>query len=74
MILVTGATGTIGTGENAESRVGGRHLPGERALRAGEAAWTILRPSSFATNTLHWASAIRSGQPVPNLTGNGAQG
>jgi uncharacterized protein YbjT (DUF2867 family) len=64
----------IGTGENTESRAGGWHLPGERALRAGEAAWTILRPSSFATNTLHWASMIRVGRPVANLTGNGAQG
>ncbi|MFJ5592652.1 SDR family oxidoreductase [Streptomyces noursei] len=64
----------IGTGENPALRVGGWHLPGERALRAGPAAWTILRPSSFATNTLHWASAVRAGQPISNLTGNGAQG
>jgi uncharacterized protein YbjT (DUF2867 family) len=64
----------VGTGENTELRVGGWHLPGERALHASETAWTILRPSSFATNTLHWASAIRAGQPVANLTGNGAQG
>jgi len=64
----------IGTGENTELRLGGWHLPGERALHAGEAAWTILRPSSFATNTLHWAAMIRAGQPVANLTGNGAQG
>jgi uncharacterized protein YbjT (DUF2867 family) len=64
----------IGTGENTELTVGGWHLPGERAPHAGEAAWTILRPSSFATNTLHWASLICVGQPVANLTGNGAQG
>lgn len=64
----------IGTGENTGLRAGGWHLPGERALRAGQAAWTILRPSSFAANTLHWASMIRAGQPVANLTGNGAQG
>ncbi|MBP2702245.1 NAD(P)H-binding protein [Microbispora sp. RL4-1S] len=64
----------IGTGEETEPRVGGWHLPGERALRAGKAAWTILRPSSFATNTLHWASRIKAGQPISNLTGNGAQG
>ncbi len=64
----------IGTGEDTELRVGAWHLPGERALRAGETAWTILRPSSFATNTLQWASAIRAGEPVANLTGSGAQG
>jgi uncharacterized protein YbjT (DUF2867 family) len=64
----------IGTGEETELRSGRWHLPGERALRAGGADWTILRPSSFATNTLHWAAMIRAGQPVPNLAGNGAQG
>lgn len=64
----------IGTGEDTEVRAGGWHLPGEQALRAGGAEWTILRPSSFATNTLHWASMIRAGRPVANLTGNGAQG
>lgn len=64
----------IGTGEDTALRAGAWHLPGERALRAGEAAWTILRPSSFATNTLHWAAMIRAGQPVANLTGNGVQG
>ncbi|GAA0236521.1 NAD(P)H-binding protein [Actinomadura nitritigenes] len=64
----------IGTGEDTEVRAGGWHLPGERALRAGEADWTILRPSSFAANTLHWAPMIRAGRPVANLTGDGAQG
>lgn len=64
----------IGTGEDAELMAGGWHLPGEQALRAGEAAWTILRPSTFAANTLHWAALIRAGQPVANLTGNGTQG
>jgi uncharacterized protein YbjT (DUF2867 family) len=64
----------IGTGENTGLGAGDWHLPGERALRAGEAAWTILRPSNFATNTLHWAAMIRAGRPVANLTGNGAQG
>lgn len=64
----------IGTGENTGAWVNDWHLPGERALRAGEPAWTILRPSSFASNTLHWAPMIRSGQPVANLTRDGAQG
>jgi uncharacterized protein YbjT (DUF2867 family) len=64
----------IGTGENTGFSASGWHLPGEEALRVGEAAWTILRPSSFATNTLSWAATIRAGQPVANLTGTGAQG
>jgi uncharacterized protein YbjT (DUF2867 family) len=37
-------------------------------------AWTVLRPSSFASNALRWAAAIRSGDPVPNTTGTGVQG
>ncbi|WP_323747167.1 SDR family NAD(P)-dependent oxidoreductase [Catenulispora pinisilvae] len=64
----------IGTGEDSDVRVGGWHLPGERAVRAGEAVWTILRPSSFASNTLRWAPMISAGQPVANMTGDGAQG
>ncbi|MFI1753412.1 NAD(P)H-binding protein [Streptomyces sp. NPDC020571] len=64
----------IGTGEGTGLRTSAWHLPGERALRAGGTAWTVLRPSSFATNTLHWAADIRAGRPVVNLTGNGAQG
>ncbi|MEU5088489.1 NAD(P)H-binding protein [Streptomyces sp. NPDC021356] len=64
----------IGTGEHSELRTSAWHLPGERALRAAGTAWTVLRPSSFATNTLSWAPAIRAGQPVANLTGKGAQG
>lgn len=63
-----------GTGETTELRVGAWHLPGEQALRAGEAAWTILRPSSFATNSLQWAPAIRAGNKVVNMRGSGAQG
>ncbi|MEQ0558361.1 NAD(P)H-binding protein [Amycolatopsis sp. NEAU-NG30] len=52
----------------------GWHAPGEEALAAGGLAWTALRPSSFASNTLRWAAAIRAGEPVPNLTGTGTQG
>ncbi|WUU18438.1 NAD(P)H-binding protein [Streptomyces sp. NBC_00663] len=65
---------SIGTGEPGFGRFGTWHLPGEQALRASEVEWTILRPSSFASNTLGWAQALRAGQPVPNLTGEGRQG
>ena len=68
---------------------GSWHHPGEEALRAGGTGgtggtdgmggmggmvWTILRPSSFASNALRWAPEVRAGRPVPNTTGDGAQG
>jgi uncharacterized protein YbjT (DUF2867 family) len=64
----------IGTGEPELGRVGTWHLPGETAARESGLEWTILRPSAFASNTLSWSDAIRSGQQVPNLTGSGSQG
>jgi uncharacterized protein YbjT (DUF2867 family) len=50
------------------------HLPGERALADSGTEWTVLRPSVFASNTVGWAHAIRSGEPVPNMTGDARQG
>ncbi|MEU4339668.1 NAD(P)H-binding protein [Nocardia sp. NPDC023852] len=64
----------IGTGDVSLGRVGTWHLPGEQAARESGVDWTILRPSSFASNTLSWAQAIRSGNPVPNMTGRATQG
>ncbi|WP_244891852.1 NAD(P)H-binding protein [Nocardia beijingensis] len=64
----------IGTGDPGLGRVGTWHMPGEQAARDSGVDWTILRPSSFASNTLSWATAIRAGQPVPNMTGDAAQG
>ncbi|MEV4124862.1 NAD(P)H-binding protein [Nocardia sp. NPDC049707] len=64
----------IGTGDPEVGRVGTWHMPGEQAVSQSGLEWTILRPSSFASNTLSWADAIRSSQPVPNLTGTGSQG
>ncbi|MEV4256521.1 NAD(P)H-binding protein [Spirillospora sp. NPDC049652] len=61
----------IGTGDGEDDDW---HLPGERALRSSGLAWTVLRPSSFASNTLSWANAIRAGLPVPNPMGDGRQG
>jgi uncharacterized protein YbjT (DUF2867 family) len=43
-------------------------------VRASGVTWTILRPSSFASNALRWAGPIRAGDPIPNMTGTGAQG
>jgi uncharacterized protein YbjT (DUF2867 family) len=36
----------------------------ERAVRAAELPWTILRPSAFATNALSWADQLRTGDTV----------
>jgi uncharacterized protein YbjT (DUF2867 family) len=62
------------------SAIGGRgglpsdwHAPGEKALRDRRAPWVSLRPTSFASNAIQWAPAIRAGQPVPNMTGDGRQ-
>ncbi|MFI7416438.1 NAD(P)H-binding protein [Nonomuraea sp. NPDC049684] len=65
----------IGTGEeHGGARVGDWHRAGEQALRASELDWTVLRPSSFASNALRWAAQVRLGRPVPNTTGRGRQG
>ncbi|NJP43645.1 NAD(P)H-binding protein [Actinacidiphila epipremni] len=64
----------IGTGEDTGLRGNTWHLPGEQGLPASGAAWTVLRPTAFASNTLSWAADIRAGRPVANLTGSGAQG
>jgi uncharacterized protein YbjT (DUF2867 family) len=50
------------------------HQPGEQAVRESGLAWTILRPTTFATNTLAWAADIRAGRPIPNVFGDGKQG
>ncbi|WP_405061290.1 NAD(P)H-binding protein [Kribbella sp. NBC_01505] len=47
------------------------HQAGEAAVRASGVAWTLLRPTGFASNALRWAPMIQAGQPVPNLTGSG---
>ena len=65
----------IGTGVRyAGSVIGSWHLEGEEALQSSGLAWTVLRPSVFASNTLSWADAIRTGTPVPDTAGGAAQG
>lgn len=64
----------IGTGDPAVGPSGLWHLDGERAVRDSGAEWTVLRPSSFASNTLSWAEPLRADAPVPNMTGDGASG
>lgn len=50
---------------------GNWHVSGERAVRESGLAWTILRPAGFASNVLRWLPAVRTGQPIPNQTGDG---
>ncbi|MFT2016686.1 NAD(P)H-binding protein [Streptomyces sp. 796.1] len=64
----------IGTGDDTLAKGGDWHLPGERAVRDSGLGWTVLRPSSFASNALQWVRAIRAGAPVPNPMGAGTQG
>ncbi|OHV31937.1 MULTISPECIES: NAD(P)H-binding protein [Pseudofrankia] len=66
----------IGTGEidDHNRTVGAWHQRAEWAVRDSGMAWTVLRPSTFASNVLHWAQPIESGNPAPNLTGDGKQG
>jgi uncharacterized protein YbjT (DUF2867 family) len=66
----------IATGEIASDGevIGAWHVPGEQALQRAGCAWTILRPTTFASNTLSWAALISKGEPVANLTGTGRQG
>ena len=54
MIVVTGATGRGPAGE----RPGSVWALAERAIAACGAAWTFLRPTGFASNTLMWADQI----------------
>lgn len=65
---------SIGTGDPRLAGFGRWHLPGEEAVRGSGLEWTVLRPSSFASNTLAWADAVREGTPAPNPMGEGQQG
>ncbi|MFI6504553.1 NAD(P)H-binding protein [Nonomuraea typhae] len=71
-IVKISAIGAQDTGDPGD--VASQHAAGERAVTGSSAAWTILRPSMFATNALAWADAVKAGQPIPNMTGGGRQG
>jgi uncharacterized protein YbjT (DUF2867 family) len=66
----------IATGERADDGtiIGAWHQEAEAAVRASGLAWTILRPTTFASNTRWWADTVRAGAPVANPTGAGTQG
>ncbi|MER6126093.1 NAD(P)H-binding protein [Streptomyces sp. NPDC001795] len=64
----------IATGDPEVGPSGTWHVAGEQAVRDSGTEWTILRASSFASNTLSWVPAVREGKPVPNMTGDGPSG
>ena len=64
----------IGTPDEPTDGLGAWHQPGERAVRSSGAEWTILRPTTFASNTLAWRAEIRDGRPIANMFGAGRQG
>jgi uncharacterized protein YbjT (DUF2867 family) len=65
----------IGAGETFEGvQVGSWHLLTEHVVQASGLDWTILKPSSFASNLLQFVDALKSGDPVPNWNGQGALG
>jgi uncharacterized protein YbjT (DUF2867 family) len=64
----------IGTPDEPTGGLGDWHQAGEAALRDSGLAWTVLRPSTFASNTLSWWAPIRAGRPIPNMFGDGRQG
>ncbi|MFX0579400.1 SDR family oxidoreductase [Nocardia nepalensis] len=47
-----------------QSRSARMHSAVEEALQESGIAWTFLRPTTFATKQLSWASAIRSGEEL----------
>ncbi|ALG14792.1 NAD(P)H-binding protein [Kibdelosporangium phytohabitans] len=64
----------IKTGEPDFEVTGAWHLPGEQALATSGLEWTVLRPSSFTTNSLAWVPRIEAGEPIPSPYGNGQSG
>ncbi len=65
---------SIGADESPPLIVSGWHAEGEAAIKEVGVPWTFLRPAGFATNSLGWAPAIRSGNAVEIATGDGKQG
>lgn len=53
---------------------GSWHLLTEQVVQASGLDWTILKPSSFASNLVQFVDALKSGDPIPNWNGSGALG
>lgn len=48
----------------ADSPLAKKHRAAEAIARAGQFEWTILRPDSFAANSLNWAELVRAERRV----------
>jgi uncharacterized protein YbjT (DUF2867 family) len=58
----------IGSGEVFEGGVvGAWHLAAEQAIADRGLPWTVLRPTTFASNFLWYRDLINAGEPIPNL-------
>nr|WP_042182204.1 SDR family oxidoreductase [Kibdelosporangium sp. MJ126-NF4] len=64
----------IGTGDPAAGVTSTWHLPGEQALVESDLKWTVLRPTTFTTNSLAWLPQIEADEPIPSLYGDGQSG
>lgn len=64
----------IGSGERFEGAVvGAWHLAAEQAIEDSGLAWTVLRPTSFASNFLWYRELVNAGDPIPNILGAAKQ-
>jgi uncharacterized protein YbjT (DUF2867 family) len=64
----------IGSGEPFNGAVvGAWHRAAEQAIEDSGLAWTVLRPTSFASNFLWYRELINTGEPIPNLLGTAQQ-
>ncbi|WP_165953660.1 NmrA family NAD(P)-binding protein [Streptomyces sp. 8K308] len=63
LVFLSSAAVRDGAAEQGDV-IGRAHAEIERAIERSGMAWTFVRPHAFAANVLHWAPAIRSGEPV----------
>ncbi|WP_285662561.1 NAD(P)H-binding protein [Actinorhabdospora filicis] len=50
--------------------LGAEHAEREAIVRDSGIAWTLLRPSHFATNTARWIGELEAGRPVVHADGD----
>jgi (4-alkanoyl-5-oxo-2,5-dihydrofuran-3-yl)methyl phosphate reductase len=61
----------FGAAAEARSGVAAWHEAGERAIQSSGIAWTFVRPGGFMSNTLFWASPIKSQGKIFSNYGDG---
>jgi uncharacterized protein YbjT (DUF2867 family) len=73
-IVKLSAIGTPDDDSTPATPISAFHRDGDRAVRDSGLEWTLLRPTSFHSNSLHWAGSVRDGRPVLNIFGDGKSG